>query len=209
MGFNTKGTRLTEGNVEQIKKRFADTFTSADIDGENVNIADTNEIGYRYIEANGGQSTSKVEWIKKENGETLCGSDTGFYFRLNNATGAFESSFDDTFLGGFTRVTDSKNNVMVKVPKYYIKEEFIGVYKYVWFCAAELDGYRPAHFLVRADGSVADYVLVGAYEMGNCSPGKSISGAAYADESKPYNTGYTRAQYRDGDCDNRYVGSVG
>lgn len=197
MGFSTKGKgRLTNSNIEQVRESLSDTFAGADIDGESVSTADTTEIGYRYIVTSGGQSSSKVEWLKRENGVTLYGSDTGFYFRLNSTTGAFESSFDDTFLGKFTRVTDAKNNVMVKVPRYYIKEEFVGVYKYTWFCEAEKDGYRPAGFFVRSDNSIADYVMVGAYEMGNCSPGKSISGAAYSDDDMPYNKGYTRAQYR-------------
>ncbi|MGN0107812.1 MAG: hypothetical protein ACI4A5_08980 [Hominilimicola sp.] len=196
MAYNTKGSKLTEGNISQIKERMAENFADAEIDG--VSIADTDdmEFGYRYIVAGDGQSLSDVEWIKKESGVTLYGEDTGFYFRVNQTTGAFESSFDNTFLGEFTRVTDAQNNVMVNVPLYYIKEEFIGVYKYVWFCAAEKDGYRPAQFFVRSDGSISDYVLVGAYEMGNCTPGKSLSGMPYSNDDKPYNTGFTRAQYR-------------
>lgn len=173
-------------------KKFADV----EPEGESQNIVDETEIGYRYIVANGGQAQSDVEWIKKENGVTLYGEDTGFYFRVNQTTGAFESSFDNTFLGEFTRVTDAQNNVMVKVPLYYIKEEFIGVYKYVWFCKAKKDGYRPAGFFVRSDGGVSDYAYGGAYEMGNCTPGKSLKGMPYSNEDKPYNTGFTRAQYR-------------
>ena len=197
MSFNTKGSKLTEGNIRQIKGRMAEDFADAEIDGESINAPDTAEFGYRYIVAGDGQALSDVEWIKKENGVILYGKDTGFYFRVNKTTGAFESSFDNTFLGKFTRITDAKNNVMVRVPKYYIKEEFIGVYEYVWFCEAEKDGYRPAEIFVRPDKSVSDYAFGGAYEMGNCTPGKSLSGMPYSNDEKPYNTGYTRAQYRE------------
>jgi len=134
MSYNTRGSKLSKGNLKKLKDQMAEDFADAEIDGASVNTPDTAEFGYRYIVAGDGQALSDIEWIKKENGVTLYGDDTGFYFRVNQTTGAFESSFDDTFLGKFTRITDEKNNVMVRVPKFYIKEEFIGVYKYVWFC---------------------------------------------------------------------------
>lgn len=198
MSFNTNSvSKLSEKNINQIKSEIADTFVAAEIDGDTTSLADDSEFGFRYIVGNDGQPLSDVEWIKKVNGVTFYGSDTGFYFRVNATTGAFESSFGDTFLGKFQRTTDAKNNVMVNVPLYYINEMFVGLYKEVWFCEAEKDGYRPAGYFVRPDGSVADHVLVGAYEMCNSTPGRSLSGMPYETEEKDYTTGYTRAQYRE------------
>ena len=135
--------------------------------------SDTYEYGVREVV---GQSASELERVKKVNGEITYGSATGLVANVAIDDAIVSNSFDSIAI--FNRIREnitatdlasaSVSNTFVKVPKYYIKEEWTTEsgtdYHYLWMCSKQLVGYRLPLPFKKPDGSERDYTYMGAYE---------------------------------------------
>jgi hypothetical protein len=134
---------------------------------------DYKEYGIREVV---GQSASEFERVTRFGGEIKLGSSTGLVANVAIDDAVVANSFD--YIPIFKRekvsiqATDLSSNVVsntfVKVPKYYIKEEWTNEggtdYHYYWMCSKNLTGYRLPLPFKKTDGTERDYAYMGAYE---------------------------------------------
>lgn len=156
------------------------------------NVVFDDEYGMRWTT---GASSPDVERCIRRNGTLITGSNTGLTFSVN-ADGSFASSYSELPIWGEIERVMLKGQVMVRIPKYYIKREVTGGYTYTWVCKKKKTGYRCAAIFLQADGTENDYYYVGAYECSNGALGVSKTGMKYDSEEKPYTTGWTITEYR-------------
>ena len=152
----------------------------------------TDEYGMRWVK---GSSTPTVERCLKQNDVLTVGSATGLTFSVNS-DGSFKSSYSELPIWGEMERVTINGQVMVRVPKYYIKREEKDGYQYTWVCKQKKAGYRCAGIFLRG-ASENDFYYIGAYECSNGTLGKSQSGQKYDSAEKNYTTGWTMKEYRD------------
>lgn len=143
-----------------------------------------------------GASAPEVERCLRKNGTLFTGDSTGLTFSVN-PDGSFASSYSELPIWGEIERVTLQGQVMVRIPKYYIKRETTGGYLYTWVCKKKKAGYRCAAIFLQADGTENDYYYVGAYESTNDALGQSTTGKYYSNENKGYATGWTITEYRD------------
>ena len=144
-----------------------------------------------------GASAPEVTRCLRKNGVLYTGEDTGLTFSVNS-DGSFKSSYSELPIWGEMKRVTLNGQVMVQIPKYYIKREIVDGYLYTWVSKKKRAGYRCAAIFLHPDGETEnDYYYVGAYESTNDTPGMSVSGKKYSTEDMPYNEGWTLKQYRE------------
>lgn len=157
-------------------------------------IVGADEYGMRWTK---GASNPEVERCLRKNGVLYTGTNTNLTFKVNS-DGSFESTYSELPIWGEMKRVTLNGQVMVRVPKYYIKREEKDGYLYTWVCKSKKAGYRCAGIFLQSDGVTEnDYYYIGAYESTNDSLGKSVSGKKYDSAEKPYNTGWTMKEYRE------------
>ena len=130
---------------------------------------DYKEYGVREVV---GQTSAVLERATRHFGEIKLGSATGLVANVALDDAIVTNSFDSISIFNRTRETIIESadvsNVFVKVPKYYVKEEWVTDgevdYHYWWMCAKKLDGYRLPLPFMRSDQSEREFAYVGAYE---------------------------------------------
>jgi hypothetical protein len=134
---------------------------------------DYKEYGIREVV---GQSASEFERVTRFWWEIKLGSATGLVANVAIDDAVVANSFD--YIPIFKRekvsieATDLSSNVVsntfVKVPKFYIKEEWTTEsgtdYHYIFMSQFKHDGYRLPLPFKREDGTERDYAYMGAYE---------------------------------------------
>lgn len=180
---------LTAGKVTITAKTDDGNFTASCslkvIDPSVITLNDSDEIGVRFVL--GASDTALQRCLKKDNVEYMGDSNNDVYIGTQkilgfsvNADGSFNSLYNDAPIWGEMERVTLNGQVMVRVPKYYIKREEKDGYLYTWVCKTKKTGYRCAAIFLKADGVTEnDYYYIGAYESGSASPGQSVSGAAY------------------------------
>ena len=133
-----------------------------------------------------GQSSPTLERVLRVNGLMTTGSATGLVANVGVDDSIVTNSFDSIAIFDREKVTISAGgveNVFVKVPKYYIKEEWTNEsgtdYHYWWMCEYQLDSdYRLPLPFVTPEQTERDYAYIGAYEayLDGDSKLRSISG---------------------------------
>lgn len=186
---NVNITLPAEITYDEFQEEFSKVDKRLDVI-ENVVFDD--EYGMRWTT---GASAPEVERCIRRNGTLLIGANTGLTFSVNS-DGSFASSYSELPIWGEIERIMLKGQVMVRIPKYYIKREVTGDYTYTWVCKKKKAGYRCAAIFLQADGTENDYYYVGAYESTNDALGVSASGKKYDSEEKPYSTGWTITEYR-------------
>jgi len=157
-----------------------------------INFDSITEYGVREIVS---QSSPTLERVKRIGSDMLIGSATGLVAAAGIDAGTVTNSFDSVSIFQRSRNVLPDGNVFVRVPKYYIKEEWVldGAtnYHYIWMCQSKLAGYRLPLSFAKEDGSENDCYFIGAYEasLGGDSKLKSITGAVTK-------VSYSRAQFR-------------
>lgn len=167
-----------------------------ELDSINRRIAalENDEYGMRWVD---GASAPEVTRCLRREGMLYTGADTGLTFSINS-DGSFKSSYSELPIWGEMKRVTLNSQVMVQIPKYYIKREIVDGYLYTWVCKRKKAGYRCAAIFLQSDGVTEnDYYYIGAYESTNDSLGESASGRRYDSDEKAYNTGWTITEYRD------------
>ena len=166
----TSGLTATtvKGAIDEIDDRIDTLESKIDVVG-----LDYKEYGVREVV---GQSASEFERVTRFGGEIKLGSATGLTASVAIDDADAINSFD--FIPIFKRekvsidATDLSSNTVsntfVKVPKFYIKEEWTTEgetdYHYIFMSQFKHDGYRLPLPFVRDDGTERDYAYIGAYE---------------------------------------------
>lgn len=179
---------------EVTKEEFDAAMSKADKRLDIIeNAVFDDEYGMRWTV---GASAPEVERCLRKNGTLFTGDNTGLTFSVN-PDGSFNSSYSELPIWGEIERVTLQGQVMVRIPKYYIKRETTGGYLYTWVCKKKKVGYRCAAIFLQDDGVTEnDYYYVGAYESTNDSLGESASGKYYANDKMTYATGWTITEYR-------------
>jgi hypothetical protein len=157
-----------ETNIATHETRLDTIESKMDVIG-----LDYKEYGVREVV---GQSASEFERVTRFWGEVKLGSATGLVANVAIDDADATNSFD--YIPIFKRekvsvdATDLSSNTVsntfVKVPKYYIKEEWTTEggtdYHYIFMSQFKHEGYRLSLPFKKQDGSERDYTYIGAYE---------------------------------------------
>ena len=157
-----------KGAIDEIDNRIDVIESKIDVIG-----LDYKEYGIREVV---GQSASEFERVTRFGGEIKLGSATGLVANVAIDDADATNSFD--FIPIFKRdvvdidATDLSSNTVsntfVKVPKFYIKEEWANEggtdYHYIFMSQFKHEGYRLPLPFKREDGTERDYTYIGAYE---------------------------------------------
>ena len=157
-----------DGHVDDIEARTTVLESKIDVIG-----LEYKEYGVREVV---GQSASELERVTRFWGEIKLGSATGLVANVAIDDADATNSFD--YIPIFKRevvdidATDLSSNTVsntfVKVPKFYIKEEWVTEggteYHYIFMSQFKHEGYRLPLPFKKPDGSERDYTFMGAYE---------------------------------------------
>jgi len=165
----------TNDYTDEEKAKLADIEDRIDVIESKIDVIglDYKEYGVREVV---GQSASEFERVTRFGGEIKLGSATGLVANVAIDDADVTNSFD--YIPIFKRekvsvdATDLSSNVVsntfVKVPKYYIKEEWVTEsgtdYHYIFMSQFKHEGYRLPLPFKKPDGSERDYTYIGAYE---------------------------------------------
>ena len=86
-----------------------------------------------------GASSPEVERCLRKNGILYTGANTNLTFKVNS-DGSFESTYSELPIWGEMKRVTLNGQVMVRVPKYYIKREEKDGYQYTWVCRSKKAG---------------------------------------------------------------------
>ena len=165
----------TNDYTDEEKAKLTDIEDRIDVIESKIDVIglDYKEYGVREVV---GQSASNFERVTRFGGEIKLGSATGLVANVAIDDADATNSFD--YIPIFKRdvvdidATDLSSNTVsntfVKVPKYYIKEEWTTEggtdYHYIFMSQFKHEGYRLPLPFKKQDGTERDYAFIGAYE---------------------------------------------
>jgi len=183
---------IVEPLVEQAQQDILNNEHRIDVIEDVLELLDYKEYGVREIV---GQSSPTLERVSRFGGELKIGSATGLVASVGVDDEVVYNSFDYIPIFQRTRETHLDGNVFVRVPKYYIKEEWkteSGTnYHYIWMCQSKLAGYRTPLSFTNEDGTENDSYFIGAYE-GSFSVDSKLKSVTNAIQK----VSYSRANFR-------------
>jgi len=183
---------VLEPLVETAQQDILNNEHRIDVMEDVLELLDYKEYGVREIV---GQSSPTLERVSRFGGELKIGSATGLVAAVGVDDETVYNSFDYIPIFQRSRETHLDGNVFVRVPKYYIKEEWKSEsgtnYHYIWMCQSKLAGYRTPLSFTNEDGTENDSYFIGAYE-GSFSYDSKLKSVTNAIQK----VSYSRANFR-------------